>query len=148
MKHLTLLFCFVGLLAYRASAQVPGGKDTIVYGSIPDNYPGGYDAYDKYITGNVHYPAIAASNNVQGSSYVQFVIEMDGSLSKVKTCRGIGSGMDEEAVRLVEQSGKWKPSMINGKYVRPKCRAAVNFSLTDITDGTPYDPPFLYRTDY
>jgi hypothetical protein len=58
--------------------------------------------------------------------------------------------MDEEAVRLVKQSGKWKPTLVNGNPVRTKCRSAVNFVLTrdDVTDGTPKDPAYLNETNY
>lgn len=152
MKYLILLTCFVTLLACNASAQsTPSATtNTIVYGNVQDNYPGGYDSYDKYITQNVHYPDVARSNNIQGCSYVQFVIERDGTLSNIKTCRGIGSGMDEETVRLIKASGKWNPSKVNGNNVRTKCRAAVNFVLSkdDTTDGTPLDSAFMFRTDY
>lgn len=151
MKHLIIILCFALFSAKYAQAQSQQSpKDTIVYGNVQDNFPGGYDAYDKYITQNVKYPAVAKANNIQGCSYVQFVIEKDGSLTDIKTCRGIGSGMDEEAVRLVKQSGKWKPAVINGNPVRTKCRSAVNFVVTqdDVTDGTPKDAAYLFKTDY
>jgi hypothetical protein len=151
VKSLFIILCLLLFSAYHVTAQSRQGvKDTVVYGSVTDNFPGGYDAYDKYITQNVNYPPGAKSINLQGCSYVQFVIEKDGSLTYVKTCRGIGSGMDDEAVRLIRQSGKWKPAVVNGNAVRTKCRSAVNFVLSsdDVTDGTPKDPSFLYKTDY
>jgi hypothetical protein len=151
MKYLILIPCVLLMFSFESSLPTTViGNDKTAYGNVQDNYPGGQDAYDKYIRENVHYPEVALANNIQGCSYVQFVIEIDGSLSNVETCRGIGSGMDEETVRLVKRSGKWIPNMVNGNYVKTKCRAAVHFILEQgaVIDGTASDPDYLLRKNY
>ena len=52
--------------------------------------------------------------------YVEFVIEADGSITNAKVIRGIGSGCDEETVRVVNTMPNWTPGNHKGKNVRVK----------------------------
>ncbi|MCF8348857.1 MAG: energy transducer TonB, partial [Bacteroidales bacterium] len=61
--------------------------------------------------------------------FINFVVETDGRISKVKVLRGIGGGCDEEAVRVVEAMPKWKPGMQRGKPVRVSYNLPVKFTL-------------------
>jgi protein TonB len=47
----------------------------------------------------IKYPEEARKKGVQGTVYITFVIEEDGSITDAKVLRGIGSGCDEEALR-------------------------------------------------
>src|SRR6201991_2633522 len=68
--------------------------------------PGGDEAFLKYLSKNIHYPAIAKENNVQGKVFLSFVVEKDGSLTDVKTVRGVGSGWEEQEKRVLEASAE------------------------------------------
>ena len=92
-------------------------------------FPGGDEAFLKYLAKNIHYPAIAKENNVQGKVFLSFVVEKDGSLTDVKTVRGIGSGCDDEAMRVLKASPKWKPGIQNGRPVRVSYTIPVSFTL-------------------
>src|ERR1700743_245923 len=92
-------------------------------------FPGGDEAFLKYLSKNIHYPAIAKENNVQGKVFLSFVVEKDGSLTDVKTVRGIGSGCDDEAMRVLKASPKWKPGIQNGRPVRVSYTIPVSFTL-------------------
>ena len=78
---------------------------------------------NKYLSENIRYPAEALKNDIQGRVVVKFVVREDGSITDSKVIRGIGSGCDEEALRIVNSMPKWKPGKQNGKPV------AVNFNL-------------------
>jgi TonB family protein len=93
------------------------------------SFPGGEAGFNKFIGRNTRYPAIARENNIQGRVIVSFVVEKDGSLVDVKVLRGIGGGCDEEAVRVISLSPKWKPGLINGKPVRVQYSTPIAFSL-------------------
>lgn len=115
-------------LVYKAAAQNSANEaDTILVGSIEKNCPGGFKAFDMYIEKNVHPPAIARENRKVGTTYVSFIIEPDGSVSNVCTILAAGSGMDEEAIRVIRNSKNWIPATIDDKPVRCFCRAAVQF---------------------
>jgi len=72
---------------------------------------------------------VAKENNVSGKVFVTFVVEKDGSLTDVKVVRGIGSGCDEEAMRVLKASPKWKAGIQNGRPVRVQYTMPINFAL-------------------
>lgn len=69
----------------------------------------GLEAYTNWISDNLRYPAEAKKKRIQGIVKVTFIVEEDGSLSDLKVAEGLGSGCDEEALRLIkEHPHKWK----------------------------------------
>lgn len=92
-------------------------------------FAGGIEKFYKYLQNNIHYPAIAKENNVQGKVFVSFVVERDGTLTDVKVARSLGSGCDEEAVRVLRASPKWKPGIQNGRPVRVAYTMPISFAL-------------------
>lgn len=92
-------------------------------------FPGGEKKFEEYVKNNMIYPPAAKENNVQGKIYVQFIVEKDGSISDIKIPRSLGSGCDEEALRLIKASGKWEPATSTGIKVRCKYTTRINFSL-------------------
>ncbi|HEY8781997.1 MAG TPA: TonB family protein [Mucilaginibacter sp.] len=93
-------------------------------------FPGGFEAFGRYLSKNIRYPAIARENNTQGRVIVSFVCERDGSLTDVKVARGIGDGCDEEAVRVIKASPRWKPGIQNGRPVRVAYSVPISFTLS------------------
>lgn len=99
---------------------------------IPAEYMGGIEAFYKSLEKTMRYPEIALRNNVQGKIFIAFIVEKDGSLSNIHVLRGIGSGCDEEAMRVVQlSSGKWKPGMQGGVAVRTQYTVPISFSIED-----------------
>jgi protein TonB len=98
---------------------------------INPNFPGGEAAFGKFLQKNIKYPTIAKENNIQGRVYVNFVVERDGSLTDIKVVREPGSGLGDEAARVLKMSPKWTPGIQNGKPVRVSYTIPVNFSLGD-----------------
>lgn len=100
-------------------------------------YPGGQDAMIAYIGKELEYPREAMDKGIQGTVYVTFVVETDGRIDGVKMLRGIGSGCDEEAVRVVRGMPKWMPGRQRGKEVRVQYNLPIRFKLAG--SGTPKD---------
>ncbi|MBU2555331.1 MAG: TonB family protein [Bacteroidetes bacterium] len=96
--------------------------------SMPE-FPGGMAKLMAYLGNNIKYPPLAKESGIQGRVFINFVVETDGRISKVKVLRGIGGGCDEEAVRVVEAMPKWKPGMQRGKPVRVSYNLPVKFTL-------------------
>ena len=97
-------------------------------------FPGGDKGFHQFIADNVKYPVEAKEKGIRGIVYVNFIVEPDGSVSDIKVLRGIGSGCDEEAVRVVESMPKFKPGMQNGEAVRVSYTVPVIFRLEDRQD--------------
>ncbi len=94
-------------------------------------FPGGADAFTRYLNKNIHYPAVARENGTQGKVFISFVCERDGSLTDIKVARGIGDGCDEEAVRVIRASPKWRAGIQNGRPVRVQYSVPISFALSE-----------------
>lgn len=92
-------------------------------------FPGGINKFYAYVGKNLKYPSMAVENNVQGKVFLSFVVEKDGKLTDITVTRGLGSGTDEEAVRVLKSSPRWTPGIQNGKPVRVKYNININFTL-------------------
>lgn len=78
---------------------------------------------------NISYPAQARQAGISGRVFVEFIVEIDGTVTNVRSIKGIGYGCDEEAVRVVKLSPNWKPGVINGEPVRQRMVIPVYFNL-------------------
>ena len=140
------LFFPDGALKYEETMNEKGEQDCVYYKSngkidrhpveqIPlyqtmPAYPGGLQALIEYLTANVKYPEEARKNGVEGRVLVQFVVDKDGSITKVKVLRSSGvKAFDNEAIRVISSMPYWKPGTVRGKNVRVKYKLPVNFSL-------------------
>lgn len=95
----------------------------------PASPVGGFEEYYNFISSNMKYPINARNAGVDGKVYIEFVIEKDGTISNIRPVKGIGSGCDEEAVRVVALSPPWKPGKQRGVAVRQKMVMPITFKL-------------------
>ena len=118
-------------VTFRAGIEVPtnpldSSKNFRQVDVVPI-YPGGIEAFYKFIVKNLKYPKAAKENGTSGKVIVTFVVERDGQLAEVKVARGIGDGCDEEAVRVIKLTSPWKPGLQGGKPVRVAYSVPINF---------------------
>ncbi|UEG52917.1 TonB family protein [Mucilaginibacter daejeonensis] len=116
------------------SAAVVESNPNEIFTSVEQlpEFPGGIDKFYKYLNKVLRYPAVAQENGVQGRVNVTFVVERDGSLTDVKAAgRTLGSGLEEEAIRVLKSSPKWNPGKQNGRAVRVQYTVPVVFTLAD-----------------
>ncbi|MCD0468159.1 M56 family metallopeptidase [Flavobacterium sp. JAS] len=85
---------------------------------VKPEFPGGVIEFYKYVGQNFKMPDEAAKNKIEGKAYMQFIVEKDGRLSKIKVLKDAGYGIGAEAVRVLKKSPKWTPGTIKGKPVR------------------------------
>ena len=90
---------------------------------------GGLSAFYKYVGENLKYPRMAKNNSIEGRVYIEFVVEKDGSLTDIKTLKGIGGGCDEEACRIIGGAPNWIPGKQRGNPVRVKMVIPILFRL-------------------
>lgn len=104
------------------------GKTFTVVEQNPE-YPGGMSALGAYLSKTIRYPAEAQQNKTQGTVYVQFTVGTDGDIQDLRVKKGIGSGCDEEAIRVVSQMPHWKPGIQSGKPVMTQFVLPIQFQL-------------------
>lgn len=105
-------------------------KETYEIQVMPQPF-GGEAAWAKFLQKNLHYPAQAVDAHAQGKVFLSFIIEKDGHITDVVVERGVGYGLDEEAVRVLKLAPAWKPGIQNGHPVRVKFTMPISFQLTD-----------------
>lgn len=93
------------------------------------NPPGGIEGWNKYLKKNLNYPTQARRMGIEGTVYVVFVVNTDGSIVDADVLRGIGGGCDEEALRVVKAAPKWEPGKQRGRPVRVRMRLPIKFKL-------------------
>ena len=92
-------------------------------------FPGGDDAFMKFLMENLTYPEEARNERIQGTVFVTFVVERDGSISGVRVLRGVTPSLDEEAMRVVKAMPNWKPGYQRGQPVRVQFNLPLRFVL-------------------
>lgn len=92
MKKLTAIF-FI-LYATVATAQL--------------RFKDGPDGFANFLKQNTIYPSFSKNNCIQGTTEISFKLNAQGKIYFSKITKRIGTGLDEEALRLVRMSsGKW-----------------------------------------
>ena len=91
--------------------------------------PGGMTGFTNYMIQNLKYPTAAKEAKVQGMVVVSFIVTAEGKVEGIEILRGIGSGCDEEALRVISESGTWTPAKKEGKTVATKMTLPVQFKL-------------------
>ena len=96
---------------------------------IPAQFPGGADAWRRYLERNLNYPEPAVDNGTQGNVMVQFVVDREGNISAVEALNDPGDGLAREAVRIIKQGPKWQPAEQNGRRVGYRHVQSITFQL-------------------
>jgi TonB family protein len=117
--------------------------DTTIYilTEVPAVFPGGDMARIQYLFRNLEYPEVAQEQGIQGTVFVSFVVEIDGSITNVSILRGLSPEIDQEVLRLVNDMPNWAPGRIKGKPVRTIFRMPVKFALLSEDDYVQVEPP-------
>lgn len=134
-----MLLLFV-LSAFAMAAQSPEIKNVIedidvivcpVY-KMP-MYPGGDDSLLVFLKRNVKYPELASDAGTQGTVFVTFVVNEDGSVSNGQILRGLsGPGAKEcsnEVLRIVSLLPNFQPGTLNGKPAKVQYNLPIRFGL-------------------
>jgi len=75
-------------------------------------------AFMRWVAAHYILPDEALKRGVAGLVEINFVVEVDGSLTDIKIVRDLGFGTGNSAIGLLQMSPKWRPGEINGKPVR------------------------------
>ena len=136
MKH-TFFLTLALLAAMTAGAQsaTPRAAATTnqVYTVVEQDpeFDGGMEALTPWLGSHVEYPAEAKAKGIEGTVFVTFVVETDGSISNVRVLnrREKMAPLEAEAERVVRAMPKWKPGRQRGKKVRVQFTLPIQFTL-------------------
>ena len=127
-----MLLLFILTVNAQTSDTVKATPDTTTYLSVDHmpEFPGGLKEFYKYLAGALRYPFAERRYGIQGRVFLQMIIEKDGTVSNVKVMRSLSPPLDAEAVKVLSESPKWIPGLLNGKAVRVVYSMPIAFKLS------------------
>jgi N-acetylmuramoyl-L-alanine amidase len=100
---------------------------------IEPTFPGGEAAWRKYLSQTINplVPVDKGAPEGTYTTYIQFVVHKDGSISDIKPLTHHGFGMEEEAIRIISKTQKWLPGIQNGKSVNTYRKQPITFKIEE-----------------
>ena len=133
-KKIVPLMCLFLLVGVYGHSQ--GAVDAVYAESdieVKPAYPGGIDNFYRFIAKTMHYPATAFKNGIEGTVYVEFVIDATGNIAaeSIVVKKGVHKSLDNEAVRVFNLSPAWSPGLLtaHGPPVATKMIVPITFRL-------------------
>ena len=129
----------------RASVLMSGNGDMATKGTmtmdkegvysnvqVMPEFPGGQNALATYVNNHVEYPQQAIDDNATGTVKVSFVVDENGKIANARLLDNnskLGKGLDEEALRVVNNMPTWKPGKVKGKNVKTRLELPITFQF-------------------
>lgn len=92
-------------------------------------YPGGIEAFSRMISENIRYPDAISMEGIEGSVLVEFRIGPSGRILNPVVKESVHPALDQEALRVVNLSGKWIPSEFHGVRTTTRYIIPITFAL-------------------
>lgn len=116
----------IGFDSIELTSEIP--EEIFLYPEVKPEPEGGMESFYKFVGKNLKYPKRAQYTATQGKVFIEFVIDKNGRVTDMKVVKGIGSGCDEEAMRVLALT-KWQPGRQRGKPVKVRMTLPLNFVL-------------------
>lgn len=99
---------------------------------IPASFPGGADAWLKYLQRNLNRDVPVKNGAPEGKYKVElsFIVNEKGMLSNVKAVKDPGYGTAAEAIRMITKGPNWKPAQQNGHLVVSQTKQSITFVVS------------------
>ena len=85
----------------------------------------------KFLLRNLN-PEVPVDNDAPEGIYtvlMQFLVDIDGSISDIKPLTNHGYGLEEEAIRVLKKATRWEPAIQNGRPVKAYCKQPITFQV-------------------
>jgi protein TonB len=100
--------------------------------SMPDvmpQFPGGELARHQFLANHISFTAMAKDAGISGKVFVEFTVGIDGKIKDIELKKGLGAGLDEQALRAVEAMPNWEPGFYKGRPVSVRFVMPIHFNL-------------------
>lgn len=104
------------------------GKEFTFVEKMPE-FAGGQAALLRYLRDHLRYPSQALREGAEGRVFMSFVVRADGTIAEVSVLKGLGFGLDEEALRVVRQMPAWTPGYQAQRAVAVRFTLPITFKL-------------------
>lgn len=123
------VFKKVGLPSTGTPKVGPLKGEIVPYPDKEASFVGGYIELQHYIADEIMYPQIDQEMGMQGVVHLQFVVEIDGSISNIKVLKSVSKSIDREAIRILKESPQWIPGEVKAEPVRTVVQMPIRFVL-------------------
>lgn len=93
------------------------------------DFIGGIENLNKFLEKNIKYPAICKENQIEGKVILKFIVDKSGKVIDIDVVKHADKNLEEEAIRVLSKSPKWKPAKQNGRIVSMYFYLPINFEL-------------------
>ncbi len=102
----------------------------------PAEFPGGLDAWKKYLMSNLDGKLPTTENWAAGAHNIMviFIVEKNGSLTNITTENYINSKTAQHCIDIIKNGPKWIPAKQNGKTVKAYRRQPITFVIAGEND--------------
>lgn len=83
----------------------------------------------SYIYQNIKYPKKSRRQEIEGTAFIRFVIDKDGTITDIKVKRGLCDAIKKECYEIVKNMSRWTPGYQNGEPVRVQFDLPIKFNL-------------------
>jgi TonB-dependent SusC/RagA subfamily outer membrane receptor len=100
---------------------------------IEPAFPGGSAAWAKFLINTLN-SKVGAQNSAPQGKYaveVQFIVTTNGAIKGLVPLTTYGYGMEQEVIRVMNESPKWVPAILNGKQVNAYQKQTVTFVIDE-----------------
>jgi protein TonB len=133
IAFVSLVYLIIGNIASFAQTKPAAQEGEQIFATVeemPTYKDGGQEGLVTFLSKELTYPKEAKKQNIQGTVYVSFIVEKDGSVTAVQTMKGVDKLLDDEAVRVAGLT-KWTPGKQSGKKVRTRFVLPISFKIED-----------------
>jgi TonB family protein len=96
---------------------------------MPSFAGGGVEKFREWMIYNIRLSNIASQKKVSGIVLITFIVDVDGEVTDVTVQQGINAQIDNEAIRIVKSSPRWKPGRQRGHPVKVIYKIPLVFSI-------------------
>jgi len=105
--------------------SIDSNEKLVCYFEPQPKFPGGLTSLKNFIKQNLERPRAIAE--YEGTVYVEFVVNEDGSLTDFKIIRGLCNICDSNAIETLKKMPKWIPTRVDNKAIKSKMVVPVNY---------------------
>lgn len=96
---------------------------------IMPEFVGGEEALYEFLAKEMKYPKDALKKEKSGTVLIEFVVNVDGTISDVKALTSLFPSLDKEAIRVIQKMPKWIPGEQDGKKVKCYFNIPIRYTL-------------------
>ena len=127
----TILVSILIVLSVSLSAQQSNTSPSKIYQMVEQmpEYPGGEEKMMQFVRTNTHYPDFEKQHKIEGMVVIGFVVTETGDITNATVKKSVSPGLDQEALRVVNSLGKFKPGKTHGKVIAVQYIIPITFTL-------------------